>query len=81
MTGPIATEVVLDLGISADEYLRFYEGRVSAVQARARDGRTVRFPASMLRSFVDTDGVHGSFLLRYDQHNRLISLERLPGDR
>ncbi len=81
MIQPVANEVVLDLGISANEYLRFYKGGISTVQARARDGRTVRFPASMLRSFVDADGVHGSFLLRYDQHNRLISLERLTGDR
>lgn len=81
MIRPVANEVVLDIGISADDYLRFYKGRVSAVQVRARDGRTVRFPASMLRSFVDANGVHGCFLLRYDQHNRLVSLERMPGDR
>lgn len=77
----IVNEVILDLSIPADECLRYYSGDASFVQARARDGRSVRFPASMLRSFVDGDGVHGSFLLRYDDRNKLVDLQRIGGGR
>lgn len=72
-----ARELILELNIPADEYLRYYQGAAGAVQARSRCGRTVRFPAGQLRRFVDENGVHGSFRLRYDQNNRLVSLERI----
>lgn len=70
-------DIILDLSLSADEYLRYYSGEASSVLARARDGRMVRFPAAFLRRFVDHDGVHGRFLLRCDDSNRLVSIERI----
>ncbi len=81
MSGAAANEVILDLDITVEECLRYYKGRAASVRARARDGRTVRFPAALLRSFVDDGGVHGSFLLRYDRNHRLVSLERLAAPR
>lgn len=75
---PAADDILVDLAISADEYLRYYQGGASVVLARARDGRTVQFPARLLRGFVDHDGVHGSFLLRCDADHRLIGMERVP---
>ncbi len=78
MSGAVANEVILDLRIPPGECLRYYKGHAASIRVRARDGRIVRFPAAMLRSFVDDDGVNGSFLLRYDRDHRLISMERLP---
>lgn len=75
MKRPI-NEVIINLDIPASEYLRYYKGDASFVQTRARDGRSVRFPASLLRAFVDDSGVHGSFVLRYDGNHRLVSLSR-----
>lgn len=75
MKRPI-NEVIIDLDIPASEYLRYYKGDASAVQTRARDGRSVRFPASLLRAFVDDGGVRGCFVLRYDGNHRLVSLSR-----
>lgn len=57
--------------------MRYYAGEASVVLVRARDGRTVQFPANLLRRFVDHAGVHGSFVLRCDADNRLLSIERL----
>ena len=73
-----AGDIIVDLVISADEYLRYYEGTASVVLVQARDGRTIQFPASMLRRFVDHEGVRGTFLLRCDANNKLISMERVP---
>ncbi|HKJ76308.1 MAG TPA: DUF2835 domain-containing protein [Gammaproteobacteria bacterium] len=70
------------LEISAEEYLHYYRGAAQNVATTAVDGRRVRFPASVLRPFVTSQGVHGEFLLHYDDHNRFIRLERigdLPG--
>lgn len=72
-------EILVDLAIPADEYLRYYQGGVNAVRVRARDGRMVQFPARFLRGFVGHDGVHGSFVLRCDADHRLIAMERIAG--
>jgi hypothetical protein len=69
--------LVIDLHISRDEYLRWYQGGARAVNAVARDGRRVNFPAASLQRFVGHDGVHGTFAIHFDQNNRLERVERL----
>lgn len=68
--------IVVDLNISADEYLRHYRG-VSTIVARARDGRRVQFPANLLRAHVSHNGVHGSFELQIDESAKLVNMRRL----
>ena len=68
---------VVDLAISADEFLRLYQGSARAVVARARNGQTVQFPANALTRFVLNDGVHGSFRLVIDARNKLESIDRI----
>lgn len=69
--------MVVDLHISADEYLRWYQGGARVVNAVARDGRRVQFPASSLQMFVDHTGVHGTFAIHFDSNNKLQRVERL----
>lgn len=69
--------LVVDLSISADQFLRLYQGSADTVIAQARDGRKVRFPAGILRPYVSPSGVSGSFRLEYDQQNRLKKLEKI----
>ena len=68
---------VVDLAISADEFVRLYQGAARAVVARARNGQTVQFPANSLTRFVLHDGVHGSFRLEIDADNKLQSIDRI----
>lgn len=70
-------EFVFMLNISADQYLRYYQGAAKYIVARSHDGQTIRFPAAMLRRFVTREGVHGEFRLRYDRNYRMVSLDRL----
>lgn len=70
-------ELVLKLNISAQAYLRYYRGTARQVLARSRDGKTVSFPAGLLRRFLGHDGIHGLFLIRHDGRGRLLSIERL----
>ena len=73
----MSQSLIIDLHISADEYLRHYRGTVSKVICTARDGRKVQFPSSILQKFVSHDGIHGSFRLLIDDNNKLIGAERI----
>lgn len=70
-------ELIVDLDISAEEYLRLYRGEVRDVLAVARDGRRVRFPAASLTRFVTRQGISGSFRIRYSADGKLRDISRL----
>ncbi len=69
--------MTLHLSLTRDEVLRVYSGAVTAVQARCLDGRSVQFPASVLRRHVTPNGVHGTFRLHVDASQRLVAFERV----
>jgi hypothetical protein len=68
------------LNISSCQLSEYYEGIVNSVVARATDGRTVKFPANVLRSVVQDDGVYGTFELTFDKHNKFVSIRRISGE-
>lgn len=70
-------EIIFDLSISAEEYLRVYRGEVRSVLATSRDGRKVRFPAAILQRFVTQSGIHGSFAVLVDKDNRFQAIRLL----
>ena len=73
-------QVVFDLNISASDYQSFYAGTVRMVQVVALDGRTVRFPANILRSVIRHDGIRGRFVIETDDQGkfqRIIELARV----
>ncbi|MFT5987827.1 MAG: hypothetical protein ACI97Y_000399, partial [Pseudomonadales bacterium] len=43
--------IVVDISIGPDEWIKLYQGLAQDVTARARDGRSVRFPARILSRF------------------------------
>ena len=65
------------LSISAAQYQHYYAGQVRNIQAQAFDGRQVRFPASALQPYLTHAGVHGEFVLEYDENNKFIALTQL----
>lgn len=65
----------LDLG--HDECLLYYSGEVRQIIVSTEDNSTVQFPAQLIREFVRHDGVHGRFRIKFDQNNKLISLDCL----
>ena len=71
------SSLIVDLAITADEYLRLYEGSARDVLALARDGRRVRFPAHILRRFVTRDGIYGSFRIEFNADNSFRSVEKI----
>jgi len=67
------------LNISSDQLRQYYEGAVNSVVAKATDGRTIKFPANILRSVVRDDGVHGTFELAFDELHKFVSIRRIGG--
>lgn len=70
-------EYVFSLHISADEYLRYYQGQASAVFVVDQHGQRLRFPASALRRHVGHNGVHGTYRLTTDKDHKLVALDRI----
>jgi len=70
-------EARFHLHLSTEQYHQYYCGEANQVQVVDQYNRRIQFPAGMLRKHVSRDGVHGEFILTYDNSNRLISLERV----
>lgn len=69
--------IIVNLAISAEEFQRLYEGSAKTVFARSIDGRSIRFPAAILRPFVLHNGIRGQFQIDFDDENRFHSIHRL----
>jgi hypothetical protein len=71
------SSITVRLSISADEFVRLYEGSARDVYAIGEDGRSIRFPARILQPFVLHDGIHGRFRIHFDEYHKFKSIERI----
>ncbi|MCY1372881.1 hypothetical protein D9M69_601180 [compost metagenome] len=69
--------LVLEISLTADEFLAVYQGRANRVLLRSRDGRKVSLPAHHLRPHLGHGGVRGTFQLDFSVDGQLLSLRRL----
>lgn len=69
--------IIVDLAISADEYLRFYQGSVKLVSAIAIDGRRVQFPANILQKMVSREGIYGRFIIEFNREGKFQQIQRI----
>lgn len=65
------------IDISSEQYLDYYRGTAKLVLVHLSDGRTVQFPASLLKKFVTSGGIHGRFVLTCDNDFANAELQRL----
>jgi phosphoribosylaminoimidazole carboxylase (NCAIR synthetase) len=65
------------LNLPREEALRYYRGEASTVIVRAENGQTVSFPAQHLRPYIDQRGIVGQFVIRFDNNNKMQSLDRI----
>lgn len=73
----MASELTFRLHVEREEAMRYYQGKAQAVITRAENGQTLRFPAIHLRRFVEQNGIHGRFLIRFDAQHKLVDLQRI----
>lgn len=65
------------LRISTRRFQAYYEGAVDSVVAQADDGRTVQFPARVLRPFLTHRGVEGTFDLTFSARQKFHSIKKV----
>lgn len=65
------------LQLSYDEYSAVYTGHAKHVIAQATDGRTLRFPADILKPYLTKSGIMGTFIIHFDENNKFQSLEKV----
>lgn len=70
-------EIIIDVRISPEEYVKQYRSPGCMVSTRARDGRTVRFPADILQPFLLHNGIVGSFKIAFDAAGKFKRVERI----
>jgi len=70
-------QLVFNIKISTQEYLKFYQGVASWVNITAEDGRRLKLPAKHLRPFLTHDGISGRFLLLFDDKHQMVELKKL----
>ncbi|MBE0483289.1 MAG: DUF2835 domain-containing protein [Bacterioplanes sp.] len=73
----MSQQVVVDLAISADEYLSYYRGHIKYVVATTLDGRQVRFPANILQKMVGHEGIYGRFAIQFDDQGKFQRVQRV----
>ena len=72
-----ANSIIIDIYISAEDYLQHYQGQVSQVSAVARDGRRVQFPSNILQPFVTHDGIRGTFAIHFDTQHKFSGIDKI----
>lgn len=69
--------VTVTISISAQDYLGHYQGAVKEIVARSSEGQNIRFPSTILQPFVNHDGVHGRFVISFDDKNKFQQIQRV----
>ena len=69
--------VIIDIVITADEYLKQYQHVSAVVATHSRDGRSVRFPANILRPFVTHAGIKGAFKIQFNDAGKFSGIEKM----
>lgn len=68
--------VTVQLNISPERFQAYYQGIVESVVATTKDGRTVQFPARVLRPFLSYQGVQGTFEIVFDTKLKFQAIRR-----
>jgi len=64
----------INLEVSAQKFSRYYRGQAHSIVCTTLDGRTVQFPAAVLRPFLAHEGVHGIFEIEFSDKKKFINI-------
>ena len=70
-------QIIIDIVISRDEWLRIYRGETNTVFAKSRDGRSLKFPAGILTKYTTQNGINGSFAIQFNDYGKFESIIKL----
>ena len=66
----------INLHIKKSELVKYYTG-INTVAAKSTDGRRVQFPVNILQKYITHDGIHGLFLLEYDEEFKFKNIQKM----
>ncbi len=69
--------VTVTINISPDDYVKAYQAPGKTVWAVDSEGRSIRFPANILRPFVEHDGIHGRFRIEFNELGKFSRIDRI----
>ena len=70
-------EIYFILNISVSEYMAYYQGMANVVYVTSLDGRSLEFPARVLRSHITQEGIRGVFVMEYDDKNKFKGVRKV----
>ena len=70
-------KIVVDLIITREEYLRWYQGSAKTVATHTVDGRSVRFPVNILQPYVTHAGIKGRFVIVFDNEGKFVQIKKM----
>lgn len=69
-------KIIIDIHVSNEEYLKQYQQPNCMVSTISRDGRSIQFPANILKPFLLHSGISGSFCIYFDKKGKFKSISR-----
>lgn len=68
------------LQLTADQYLRVYQGTAKRVSAIAYDGQRIEFPAQNIKKFLTHNGISGRFEMELTSENKFVAIRKISND-
>ncbi len=65
------------LNISAEQYLRYYQGVSRRISTVTEDGLRIEFPARNIQRFLTRDGIQGMFEMEISPANKFIAINKI----
>lgn len=69
--------IIIDVAVAADRFQKLYAGTAKYLLVNSRDGRRVQLPLTIFRSFLTHQGVYGSFMVKFDENNKLLDIKKI----
>jgi hypothetical protein len=65
------------LNLSADQYLKVYQGLAKTITTLADDGRRIAFPAQNIKPFLSHEGIYGHFEMELTPANKFVAIKKI----
>ncbi|MDO7083433.1 DUF2835 domain-containing protein [Pseudocolwellia sp. AS88] len=64
------------INISYDEFLPYYQGKVTTIVVMSTEGQRIQFPAMHIRKYLLSTGIKGLFCM-HTKNNKFLLLEKI----
>lgn len=73
----MTNQLTVSLNISYDEFEVVYRGSAKHVFANTMEGKSMRFPADILKPFLTRDGIQGLFRVKFDADHKFAGIYKI----